>query len=88
MGVSRKCVNTCIDRHAAEGETGLITRSSRPHTMPTKTSDNDEHKVLAGRGPSSVTALTSWARKSVSRRGQWRGFCVVTACPICASATR
>ena len=47
MGVSRKCVKTWIDRYAAEGEAGLITRSSRPHTMPTKTSDEVEEKVLA-----------------------------------------
>src|SRR5262245_57314470 len=35
MGVSRKCVRTWIDRYASEGEAGLATRSSRPHTMPT-----------------------------------------------------
>lgn len=34
MGVSRKCVRTWIDRYATEGEAGLETRSSRPHTMP------------------------------------------------------
>ena len=36
MGVSRKCVKTWIDRHEAEGEAGLQTRSSRPHSMPTR----------------------------------------------------
>ncbi|GAA4087808.1 IS481 family transposase [Nocardioides kongjuensis] len=49
MGVSRKCVKTWIDRYAAEGEVGLTTRSSRPHTMPTKSSDEIEQKVLAAR---------------------------------------
>ncbi|MCY4728932.1 IS481 family transposase [Nocardioides sp. STR2] len=49
MGVSRKCVKTWIDRYAAEGEAGLVTRSSRPHTMPTKTSDEVEQLVLAAR---------------------------------------
>lgn len=49
MGVSRKCVKTWIDRYAAEGEAGLATRSSRPHSMPTKTSDEVELKVLAAR---------------------------------------
>jgi transposase InsO family protein len=49
MGVSRKCVKTWIDRYDAEGEEGLITRSSRPHTMPTKTSDEVEQKVLTAR---------------------------------------
>ena len=37
MGISRKCVRTWLDRYAAEGEAGLATRSSRPHTMPTRT---------------------------------------------------
>jgi transposase InsO family protein len=49
MGVSRKCVRTWIDRYAAEGEAGLATRSSRPHTMPTKTSEEVEVKVLLAR---------------------------------------
>lgn len=41
MGMSRKCVKTWIDRYATEYETGLATRSSRPHTMPTRTPDPD-----------------------------------------------
>ena len=49
MGVSRKCVKTWIDRYAAEGEAGLETRSSRPHTMPTRSSGEVEQKVLAAR---------------------------------------
>jgi transposase len=49
MGVSRKCVKTWIDRYASEGETGLFTRSSRPHTMPTRTSDEVEQAVLTAR---------------------------------------
>ncbi|MGI6872561.1 IS481 family transposase [Amycolatopsis sp. 3B14] len=46
MGVSRKCVKTWIDRYAAEGESGLATRSSRPHTSPTRTPDEVEQRVL------------------------------------------
>ena len=42
-------MKTWIDRYDHEGEAGLITRSSRPHTMPTKTSDEVERKVLAAR---------------------------------------
>ena len=49
MGVSRKCVKTWIDRYAAEGEAGLVTRSSRPHSTPTRTSDEVEQRVLAHR---------------------------------------
>src|SRR3954463_6296398 len=46
MGVSRKCVKTWIDRYAAEGEAGLQTRSSRPHTCPTRTPAAVEQRVL------------------------------------------
>jgi transposase InsO family protein len=49
MGVSRKCVKTWIDRHAAEGEPGLADRSSRPHSMPTKTSPQLEARVIETR---------------------------------------
>ena len=71
MGVSRKCVKTWIDRYANEGEAGLVTRSSRPHSMPTRTSDEVEQQVLTARaehrdgpdilGPKvGVPALTVW----------------------------
>jgi transposase InsO family protein len=49
MGVSRKCVRTWIQRFEVEGEPGLETRSSRPNSMPTKTNDEVEQKVLAAR---------------------------------------
>lgn len=49
MGVSRKCVKTWIDRYAAEGESGLRDRSSRPHTMPTRTAPEVENRILAAR---------------------------------------
>jgi transposase InsO family protein len=46
MGVSRKCVKTWVDRYAAEGEAGLVDRSSRPHFMPTRTSPSVEQRVV------------------------------------------
>jgi transposase InsO family protein len=46
MGVSRKCVKRWIDRFAAEGEAGLRDRSSRPHRMPTRTSDDVERAIV------------------------------------------
>jgi transposase len=49
MGVSRKCVRTWIDRYAAEGEAGLRDRSSRPHSMPTRTPAEVEQRVLQAR---------------------------------------
>jgi transposase InsO family protein len=72
MGVSRKCVKTWIDRYADEGETGLITRSSRPHTMPTKTSDEVERKVLTARaehrvGPAVLGPKVGVPARTVSR---------------------
>ena len=50
MGVSRKCVKTWIDRYAAEGETGLRDRSSRPHRCPTRTPAEVERVVIELRG--------------------------------------
>ena len=72
MGVSRKCVKTWIDRYDHEGEAGLITRSSRPHTMPTKTSDEVERKVLAARaehrdGPDVLGPKVGVPPRTVSR---------------------
>jgi transposase InsO family protein len=49
MGISRKCVKTWLDRYAVEGKAGLHDRSSRPHTMPSKTPDEVEQRVLLAR---------------------------------------
>lgn len=72
MGVSRKCVKTWIDRFAAEGDAGLVTRSSRPHSMPTKTSTEVEQKVLAARaidrsGPDVLGPKVGVPARTVSR---------------------
>jgi transposase InsO family protein len=72
MGVSRKCVRSWIDRFAAEGEAGLITRSSRPHTMPTRTSAEVEQKVLTARaehrdGPDVLGPRVGVPARTVSR---------------------
>jgi transposase InsO family protein len=72
MGVSRKCVRTWIDRYATEGEAGLETRSSRPHTMPSRTSDEIEQKVLAARaehrdGPDVLGAKVGVPPRTVAR---------------------
>jgi transposase InsO family protein len=72
MGVSRKCVRTWIDRFAAEGEAGLATRSSRPHSMPTRTSREIEQKVLAARaeyrdGPDVLGPKVGVPARTVSR---------------------
>lgn len=72
MGVSRKCVRTWIDRYAAEGEAGLVTRSSRPHTSPTRTSAEVEQCVLAARaidrsGPDVLGPKVGVPARTVSR---------------------
>ena len=72
MGVSRKCVKTWVDRYAEEGEAGLATRSSRPRSMPTKTSDEIEQKVLAARvefrdGPDVLGPKVGVPARTVSR---------------------
>lgn len=72
MGVSRKYVTTCAARHAAEGEQGLVTRSSRPHSTPTRTSSRVEQAVLAARrvhrdAPDLLAPRVGVAAQTVSR---------------------
>jgi transposase InsO family protein len=72
MGVSRKCVKTWIERYQAEGEAGLQTRSSRPHSMPTRTPPEVEQKVLAARaqhrdGPDVLGPKVGVPARTVSR---------------------
>jgi transposase InsO family protein len=85
MGVSRKCVKTWIDRYAAEGEAGLVTRSSRPHSMPTKTSEEVEQKVLAARtlhrdGPDVLGPKVGVAPRTVSRILRRHGVAYLREC--------
>lgn len=49
MGISRKCVHTWVSRFEAQGKAGLDDRSSRPHTMPTRTCGRVEKQILAWR---------------------------------------
>jgi transposase InsO family protein len=81
MGVSRKCVRTWITRYTAEGEAGLVDRSSRPHTSPTRTPAEVEDRIveLRGRerrGPAWLGAELGVPARTVSRvlvrRGQPR----------------
>jgi transposase InsO family protein len=81
MGISRKCVRTWITRHAAEGEAGLVDRSSRPHSTPTRTAVEVEDRIVAKRrderrGPDWIGAELGVPARTVSRvlarRGQPR----------------
>jgi transposase InsO family protein len=81
MGISRKCVRTWITRYAAEGESGLADRSSRPHTSPTRTPAEAEDRIIElrareRRGPAWLGAELGVPARTVSRvlirRGQPR----------------
>ena len=72
MGVSRKCVKTWLDRYAAEGEAGLVERSSRPRSCPTRTPAEVEERILAvreqqRRGPEWIGAELGVPARTVSR---------------------
>src|SRR3954451_6152222 len=81
MGISRKCVRTWITRYAAEGTAGLLDRSSRPHTSPTRTPVQVEDRIIELRdrercGPDWLGAELGVPARTVSRvlarRGQPR----------------
>jgi transposase InsO family protein len=72
MGISRKCVKTWLVRYAAEGEPGLLTRSSRPHSCPSKTSPAVEQRIVElrtreRRGPDWIGAELGVPARTVSR---------------------
>jgi transposase InsO family protein len=81
MGISRKCVRTWITRFHAEGETGLVDRSSRPRTSPRRTPAPVEDRIVElrrrdRRGPAWIGAELGVPARTVSRvlvrRGQPR----------------
>ena len=81
MGISRKCVRTWIARFAAEGEAGLVERSSRPHSSPRRTAVETEDRIVElrsreRRGPAWIGAELGVPARTVSRvlvrRGQPR----------------
>jgi transposase InsO family protein len=49
MGISRQCAHRWVARFDAEGDPGLNDRSSRPHTMPTRTPTHVEARIVAAR---------------------------------------
>jgi transposase InsO family protein len=49
MGISRRCGHRWLKRFDAEGDDGLLDRSSRPQRTPTRTSPEVEQRVLAAR---------------------------------------
>jgi transposase InsO family protein len=72
MGVSRKCVHSWISRFESEGEAGLLDRSSRPHTTPTRIPRQLENQIVAWRrrhrcGPDEISAKLGVCARTVSR---------------------
>lgn len=85
MGISRKCVHTWIARFDAEGEAGLVDRSSRPHRMPTRTAVAVEAAIVALRqvqrlGPDAIGAEVGVPARTVSRVLARRGIAPLRAC--------
>jgi leucine-zipper of insertion element IS481 len=87
MGISRKCVRTWITRYDAEGEAGLVDRSSRPHSSPRRTAAAVEDRIVElrrreRRGP-------AWlAPSSACRPAPSPGSGPAAGSPGCASWTR
>ena len=72
MGVSRGYVRKWVGRFDAEGEAGLVDRSSRPRSSPGRCSPVVEQRVVDARrrlraGPTRVAAATGVAERTVTR---------------------
>lgn len=72
LGVSRQCAHRWVARFLAEGEPGLLDRSSRPHNCPRRTPAQLEAKVLRARreqrrGQDWLAAETGVPARTVSR---------------------
>ena len=85
MGVSRKCVQTWITRYETDGEAGLVDRSSRPHTTPSRTPRSLENQIVAWRrrhrcGPDEISAKLGVCARTVSRVLRRRGMPYLCDC--------
>jgi transposase InsO family protein len=72
LGVSRQCAHRWVARFLAEGEPGLLDRSSRPHRCPRRTPAAVEERVLRERrtqrrGQDWLAAETGVPARTVSR---------------------
>ena len=71
-GISQECVRTWITRYAAEGEAGLVDRSSRPHASLRRTSVELQDRIVElrrrqRRGPAWISAELDVPVRTVSR---------------------
>jgi transposase InsO family protein len=72
LGISRQCAHRWVRRYRESGEAGLVERSSRPRSTPTKTSPQRESEVLRARrelkaGPVRIAAATAVPARTVAR---------------------
>jgi len=93
LGISRATAYKWVRRYRAEGETGLLDRSSRPHRSPRRLSAAREAEILAARaewryGPDRLGPLLGLPPSTVHRVLHRRGFSRlrdadrVTAAPV------
>ena len=93
LGISRATAYKWVRRYRAEGEAGLLDRSSRPHRSPRRLPESTEKAVLAARaewryGPDRLGPLLGLPPSTVHRVLARRGFSrlrdadQVTAAPV------
>jgi hypothetical protein len=73
LGVSLQCAHRQVATFDADGEAGLLDRSCRPRTSPTRTPSRAEQRVLAARrrwrrGPAGLAHLTGIPTAICGRR--------------------
>lgn len=72
LGISRQCAHRWVTRFRADGVAGLVDRSSRPKSSPTRTGADRELLILSTRrelraGPLRIGAVTGVPARTVSR---------------------
>ena len=72
LGISRQCAHRWVNRYRAQGGAGLVERSSRPHSMPARSSPDTEAAVLLARrklrcGPARLSQVTGVPARTISR---------------------
>jgi transposase-like protein len=87
MGISRQCGHRWVSRFKSGGLEALHDRSSRPRSIPIRTSAEIEAAVVAARA-STAAVRTGSALSSATPLARCRGSCAVTTCRTCVSSTR
>ena len=72
MGISRQCAHRWLGRFDAEGDAGLVDRSSRPRSCPRRTPAPVEERVLVARaelrlGPDGLADAVGVPARTISR---------------------